>query len=194
MSNVKYTEAMSSFLREHYLLPAPELAQRFNAEFGTSRTSKQIHGARKARGLKTGRTGKFYKGQPAIKGSGSKGPNSTSFKKGARPSNTVKVGTEVVTAKDGYIKVKVAEPNVWEFKHRMVWEKKHGKIPDGYIISFEDLDRTNCNIDNLSLIPRSLLVRYNKLQVNDYDADTRPTIKLIAKINHVSSEITKSAA
>ena len=55
----------------------------------------------------------------------------------------------------------------------------------------EKLDRTNCNIDNLSLIPRSLLVRYNKLQVNDYDADTRPTIKLIAKINHVSSEITK---
>ena len=48
-------------------------------------------------------------------------------------------GTEVMTT-DGYLKIKIAEPNVWRFKHIIEWEKYHGEVPEGMLISFKDGD------------------------------------------------------
>lgn len=61
--------------------------------------------------------------------------NRGSFKKGNRPGNTARVGDETLTD-DGYIRVKVAEPNRWELKHRLVWEKYRGEIPENGVIRF----------------------------------------------------------
>lgn len=49
-----------------------------------------------------------------------------------RTHNTL-VGDEVIND-FGYVKVKVAEPNVWKFKHRIVWELAHGEIPANSVI------------------------------------------------------------
>lgn len=75
----------------------------------------------------------------------------TFFKKGNVPHNKLKVGDEVVTT-DGYLKVKVAEPNKWVAKQRLVWEQYKGKIPKGYKVTFLDKNRLNCNIENLVLV------------------------------------------
>lgn len=75
----------------------------------------------------------------------------TMFKKGNQPYNTLKIGDEVITT-NGYIKVKIGEPNKWKQKHRLVWEQYKGPIPKGYKITFLDGNILNCNIDNLVLV------------------------------------------
>ena len=94
---------------------------------------------------------------------------STMFKKGHRPQTYLPIGSEVVVA-DGYIKIKIADPNVWRWKHRLVWEAANGPIPKGYNIQFKDGNRQNTTLDNLYLISRaeqllkqnSLIARYPK--------------------------------
>ena len=62
------------------------------------------------------------------------------------------------TKDGGYVIVKVADTGVrskdWVPKHRYIWEKAYGKIPEGYIISFLDNDRMNFQLDNLCLMTR----------------------------------------
>ena len=187
MPRFTITAEMDIFLRRHYSLPAPVLTERFNREFNCNRTSKQVHAHRNARGLRTGRTGRFYPGQTRPKGSGAKSATSTSFQKGQNPHNTAKIGAEAIT-KDGYIKIKIAQPKTWKFKHHMVWEKAHGKISAGLVIWFHDQNRENCDLSNLCLIPRSLQVRFNKLQLNGQPEELRETLKLIAQLQHKAGE------
>lgn len=190
MKNFRTTPDMDAFIRQHYLLPAPELTAKFNQQFGTNRTKKQIHGMRKARGLSTGRSGRFYKGQPRIPNSGAKKATSTSFKKGHKPSNIKPVGSQRID-KDGYTQIKIENPNKWAFKHRIVWEKVHGKVPEGHTLWFIDQDRQNCSLNNLELISRSEQVRRNKMSLSKQPKQLRDTIKLIAKLQDQQHRIMK---
>ena len=54
--------------------------------------------------------------------------------------------------KYGYIKVKIAEPNAWEFKHRIIYEKAYGPIPKGMLVALIDGDKTNLSPENMMLI------------------------------------------
>lgn len=78
----------------------------------------------------------------------------TFFKKGNVPHKHVEVGTEAKTT-DGYWKVKVAEPNKWEFMHIQLWERHHGKVPKGMLIYFKDGDQDNVTIENLAMTDRA---------------------------------------
>ncbi len=78
----------------------------------------------------------------------------TMFKKGRESLNKRPVGSERVNV-DGYIEIKVAEPNRWRLKNRVVWEQHHGSIPPGCNIQFKDHNPLNCTIDNLYLITRA---------------------------------------
>ena len=70
------------------------------------------------------------------------------------------VGSERKTK--GYILVKIAEPNVWKEKHRIIYEKYLGEIPAGHKIMFLDGKKTNCNIENLRLVKNSEEIYINK--------------------------------
>lgn len=86
----------------------------------------------------------------------------TQFKKGQRPVNALPVGSEIIST-EGYRKVKVAEPNIWEFIHRQNWEKAHGRIPAGRMVRFKDGDPLNCDLNNLELETRSEhILRFSK--------------------------------
>lgn len=78
----------------------------------------------------------------------------TMFKKGHIPANHKPVGYERLT-RDGYLEIKVSEPNKFVLKHRLVWEQVNGAIPRGYNIQFRDGNRQNIAIENLYLISRS---------------------------------------
>ncbi len=82
-----------------------------------------------------------------------KGSEKTWFKKGHIPANHLPVGSERIT-KDGYIQLKVKEPNIWKLKHRYLYEKHIGKIPASTNVSFKDGNPKNLNLDNLILITR----------------------------------------
>jgi len=78
----------------------------------------------------------------------------TTYRKGHMPHNHVPVGTEAKTA-DGYWKVKVAEPNKWEFIHLRLWEQHHGKVPKGMLVYFKDGNQDNVVIENLAMTDRA---------------------------------------
>ncbi|WP_268799042.1 HNH endonuclease signature motif containing protein [Pseudomonas huanghezhanensis] len=103
----------------------------------------------------------------------------TQFAQGGLPHNHVPIGTEVL-ATDGYLKIKVAEPNKWEWTHRRNWEVAHGPIPKGMVLVFKTPDRTNCDIDNLELLTRSELMRRNSIQ--RYPQDVKDAIRLLGKL------------
>lgn len=101
----------------------------------------------------------------------------TMFKKGNKPATQVPVGTEVVTT-DGYVKVKVADPNKWRLKHHMIWEEHNGPIPKGYNIQFKDKNPLNVTLDNLYIISRADQLRNENSLVARYPADLQAVIRL----------------
>ena len=82
----------------------------------------------------------------------------TRFKKGHSPVNHRPVGSTRVT-KDGYIEVKVAEPDKWKLNSRVVWESVNGKIPKGYVILHINGITTDDGIENLQIMSRAEVVR-----------------------------------
>lgn len=67
---------------------------------------------------------------------------------GGRAHNKAPIGHER-KAVDGYWWVKVADPNIFKLKHRILWEQHHGPIPAGIEITFIDGDKDNITIGNL---------------------------------------------
>jgi hypothetical protein len=157
---------------------AKELGLKRSAEFLASE-----HSGRLQRDNNPGVATRFQKGH----GSWNKGKSfiaggrsmETQFTRGHLPHNHVPVGTEVM-ATDGYLKVKVAEPNAWEWTHRRSWEAAHGPIPKGFLLVFKDGDHTNCNIGNLELITRSELMRRNT--IHRYPEELKTTIRQLGKL------------
>ena len=58
------------------------------------------------------------------------------------------------TDSNGYIYIKVAQPQTWVLKHYLIWEAANGLVPDGHLVYFIDGDRSNFNLDNLAVRPK----------------------------------------
>ena len=167
-----------------------ELLELMNEKFEYEFSSQQIESALRRYNLKTGNTGQFKKYQePWNKGlKGYIGANKTSFKKGTIPPNYKPVGTERF-AKDGYIEVKVKDPNVWELKHRYIYKKHHGEIPNGYNVIFADKNISNFDIDNLILVSKAEMLILNKNKFIFEDKELTKAGVNIAKILDKTSNL-----
>ena len=168
-----------------------EITVLMNEKFEYQFTESQIKGALNRYKLQTGLNGNFKKGStPWNKGlKGYMGANKTSFKKGAIPPQYRPVGSERVN-KEGYLEVKIADPNKWELKHRYIYKKHYGDIPKGHNVIFADTDKTNFNIDNLILVSKSemLILNRNKLIYEDNEL-TKVGVniaKVIDKVKKIS--------
>lgn len=161
---IKYTPEQLAFIEANCTLERKVLTEKVNSAFDTQFNVDHIKSLCTRKGWKSGRTGQFIKGQRNWN-AGTKGvmkANSGSFKKGDPVWNHKPVGYERVCPKDGYILIKTAEPRTFKHKHRVVWEEHNGAIPDNHVVVFKNMDRTDCRIDNLVLLSRSELVRYNQ--------------------------------
>lgn len=114
----------------------------------------------------------------------------TRFKKGNRPQNHKQVGYERTT-RDGYIEVKVAEPNIFKLKHRVVWEKHNGKIPTGHNVQFKDGNRLNVDIENLYIINRSDQMKNENSMYARYPKDVQLAIHAKGVLNREINKLTK---
>lgn len=193
MYGMKYTDEMKQFILDNYKERYnQELADLFNQKFNTNITSRMIKSYKANNKLNSGLTGKFRKGQtPHNKGK--KMPKEvyekvkhTMFAKGNVPPNHRPVGSERIS-KDGYIEVKVAEPNKWRLKQRVVYEEAKGKIPEGCTIIFLDGNKQNCNIDNLRCITRSELLYLNCNGLNNSNEITETGI-LMARLDRAKNK------
>lgn len=193
MYGMKYTDEMKQFILDNYKgRYNQELADLFNQKFNTNITSRTIKSYKANNKLNSGLTGKFRKGQiPHNKGK--KMPKEvyekvkhTMFAKGNVPPNHRPVGSERIS-KDGYIEVKVAEPNKWRLKQRVVYEEAKGEIPEGCPIIFLDGNKRNFDIENLRCITRSELLYLNCNGLNNSNEITETGI-LMARLDRAKNK------
>ncbi len=155
----KYTPEEHEFLKE--FIPGhtyAEIIEAYNQKFEEPITRSRVKGYMANHKINNGLTGRFKKGNvpfnKGCRGICAAGCEKTWFKTGHVPANHRAVGSERIT-KDGYIEIKIAEPNKWQLKHRFVWEEVNGPIPKGRNIRFLDGDKLNCNIENLALVSKA---------------------------------------
>ena len=162
-----------------------EMAELVSKTFHKEINVKQIKAIRGRLKIDSGLTGRFEKGHvPPNKGrKGYHAPGSEKgwFKKGSQPWNKMKVGDEAWTT-DGYLKVKIAEPNKWKMKHVLEWEKAHGPIPEGKMLTFLNGDHADCRPENLALITNAENLTMNHLKVRSSDPEATRTGITVAKL------------
>jgi hypothetical protein len=180
----KYTKEQLRFIEKNHELPRAELTELFNSVFTMQRTVPAIVGICKRNGWNASSTGRFVKGGvPFNKGlKGFMGRNRTTFAKGNIPVNFKEIGSERITP-DGYVEIKVQNPNKWRLKHLVVWEKEHGAVPKGHCVTFLDGSRTNCNIANLRLVKRAEQLTFNARGYAKYPKEFIPTLRNVVELD-----------
>ena len=179
-----------------------ELCDRLNEKFKTNHSLNRVKRFKYNHKLNSGLTGRFKKGHTTF----NKGlkqtdfmsdeaierTKKTRFKKGLKSHNKKPLGSERICTKDGYIIVKVGEPDAWKHKHRVVWEKVNGPIPKGHKIVFLDGDKNNISIDNLKIVSSGALAIVNRHIGLSDDEQLNETIyntaDLQAKLSNVEEE------
>lgn len=116
--------------------------------------------------------------------------NSGRYKKGHSGTRTKNIGDEFVDS-EGYIHIKIKEPNVWVEKQRYVYEKYYGTIPDGFHVIFLDQDKTNCNIENLKLVSNKTKLIAKNRHLLTKDKELTETGLLVAELISKASELSR---
>lgn len=180
----KFTQDEAKFIEEHVIGRGNlELTEMFNARFCLGLSVRQIKAYKKNHQLSSGLTGRFCSEHtPANKGrKGVGGWEPTQFKKGHKPWNYQPVGSERVNT-EGYVDIKIADPNKWRAKHKLIWEAAHGPIPKGHVLIFGDGNKKNIKLDNLILVSRKQLVRLNQHNLIQSDTELTKAGIIIADI------------
>ena len=175
-----------NFIRENAKgLTQKELTKLVNSTLGTKYTVEQIENMKGRYHISSGLTGHFEKGHiPKNKGTKMiaevyKKCAATMFKKGHIPKNYREVGSERIT-KDGYTKIKIADPNKWKLKHIFIWEKNYGPKPDHHCIIFLDGNKQNFALSNLKLITRNENARLNQKNLrSEFPGVTEANITIV---------------
>ena len=187
--SILFTKAEQDFIAEHYkgILTA-DLTDMLNKEFGTNYKPSQLRSYKKNRHMASGVDGTFRaEGRRYKLPKGTRIPGSEKgwFKKGQMPHNHLEVGAQVFTF-DGYIKVKIAEPNYWEFLHKLVWQEANGPIPPEHNIIFLDGNKQNCSLENLYCIPKD---EYGALQsLRSENPEITLTAAAVVKLKYLALE------
>jgi len=136
-------------------------ADLMNETFGLNLTALQVKELRRRLHPEVGKTILTYK-------------NPTQFKKGERPHNYQPIGTEAVKW-DGYLWVKVADPDVWKQKHILMWEKAYGPRQPGEKITFLNNDRFDIRLDNLAKVSDSVNSYMTSMHLRNSDPELART-------------------
>jgi hypothetical protein len=142
MKQHHYTPEERQFLKDNVAGRSyAELTDMFNRKFNLSCSVIMIKNISSYFGLKNGILSKFH-----IVGHYDRCP----------------IGQENICNSKGYILVKIANPSVWRYKHKLVWEAANGPVPEGHVILFADGNKLNINLDNLLLVSTQELAVMNK--------------------------------
>jgi len=167
-------EEQLDFIRReaNSLRTTPELAEMFNARFGTTYKPAIFYYWR-------------HRLVPEVK-----------LNWGGR--ERLPLGTERTDAA-GYIRVKVSEEGSkserWKYKHVLLWENQYGPCPSSHQVCFLDNDKTNFSLDNLMAIHKGMLT-FMSLKKIPKSALKVPgagsTLAALHQLVHQSSEIKRT--
>ena len=199
-----YTDAwpkeIRDFVLENYKGASPhQMIALIKEKFGKEYSFNQVKGFYGRNHLDSGLTGRFEPGNiPWTKGKkwseymseeAQKNSRRTCFEHAHIPDNHLPVGS-IRETKDGYLIKKVQERGYqrdrWKLLHKLVWEENFGPIPEGMIVSFRDLDKKNCEPENLMLISKSENARLNKRGLRFEDPDlTNAAVSMVRLENAI---------
>ncbi len=197
---INYSKEQLDWVKANATLVIGDLHSQFVKKFPEMDvTGVNLHSLRKRKGWRTGRTGQFQPGHvsrsPFQKGEHA--GRKYEFKPGHKPHNSKPIGYETVDA-DGYVKVCIKQTNPYSgadtmmaFKHRLVWEEVNGPIPKGQLLIFLDGNKLNCDINNLLLIDRALLVRLNQAKYKEAPAELKPLILKVCQLKSKAFSVMK---
>ena len=159
-------EFMMNFIPGH---EESEIRAEFLEKFGIELSESQIGNFKHKYHVKSGTNGgRFKKGQKAhnkgkkVSAETYRKVKPTMFKKGNIPHNHREIGSTRIDT-DGYVMIKIAEPNKWQLLQHYVWEKENGrKLLKNECVIFLDGNKENFEPDNLMAIKRSELARINQ--------------------------------
>jgi len=185
----KFTEKQREFIEENAVgLKTIALTDLVNTRFGIDLNKNQVRAFKKNNNIKSGLNCQYKKGHvPYTKEKpGTRGWKESQFKKGHQPHNHHPVGTERISG-DGYVDIKIADPNVWKGKHILTWEKHNGPVPEGKLIIFGDKNNRNFDINNLLLVTRGELATLNRYSLIKNDTEITKVGINIVKVKHAIS-------
>jgi hypothetical protein len=187
----RYTTEEKNFIRNNIIGRShADMTKLFNEHFDLEDerkvSLKQMTNFLKNNRIRNGLDSRFRSGPDHICYSkkGRKGYNlsgNTLFKKGPENPKYVPMGSER-NVENGYIKVKIGDPKIWQYKHIVIWEEAHGKVPKDHFVLFADRDRSNFSLDNLILVSRRELGIMNLYQLISTDKELTMIGKSIADI------------
>lgn len=200
---ISYSAAELRWIEQNCALTRRELHARFCLKFRRSDVSlDNLKSLCTRRGWKTGRDGRFAKGQVSWN-FGKKmqpHPNSTAtqFKKGNRTGRAnhlyKPIGSERV-ANGGYLERKIHDglplQSRWRAVHLIRWEEQNGPVPAGHCLKCMDGNKQNTDPDNWLCIPRAMLPRLNGRFGRDFDAappELKKTILATVQLEHAARE------
>lgn len=146
-----------------------ELQNMIEKNFNGRITTNHIAYIKNRYGIKSGRIGQFEKGHKPLK---------------HRP-----IGYEKNI--NGYVYIKIGEPSIYTSKQRYIYEKMHGKIPEGCIVIFADKNKTNFNPDNLILISKQEFLIMNDNGLYKEDVELTKTGVTLSKIINQLRKLSK---
>lgn len=165
MTRNPYTEEQIGFIKQFgSIMSNEELTLMLNEKFNTEHSAKSVRTRTKQLGI--------FK---------------TSETRSRIAKNTgYEVGTSKILGGYEYIKVDTGTGNGfygnWKRKCRLVWEENYGEIPDGCMIVFLNGDTTDCRIENLAMINKSVASRmtngHGRKLWSEFPEVTKTAIKL----------------
>ena len=196
--DILYSRAELDFIEAHRTRPRRRLHEMFVEKFGRTDVSLvNIKALCTRKGWMTGRTGRFEKGAvPANKGKSmpyNSNSARTQFKIGHLPHNTKYAGHERLS-KNGYVEISIEQTNPhtgfhrrYVLKHRWLWERENGPVPDGMALKCLDGNKQNTDPSNWKPVPRAMLPRLNGIYGRGYDdapAEIKPSIMAVTELEH----------
>ena len=151
--------------------PRKAIVDKINKKFNLNLSMRQLRDCMNSRGIRNNIDKKF------------------SAKDGNRCQQEKPIGT-ISRWECGYTRIKTGD-NEWEFIQRYIWKKHHGEIPPGHSVIFLDGNTDNYNIENLALVNRNELMKYNSMRLNSNDIELNKTAVNLAKLIVKVKEIEK---
>jgi len=186
--NKLLTDEQRDFVVDAYKrLSISDVTTELNKEFGTNFKVKQLIAYVANHNIESGRRGCFSdNNEPWNKGLKGKGickPNAGSFKPGNMPVTTLPLYSERLS-KDDIIEIKVPCESGTKYvpKQRYIYEQTHGKIPEGFVVTFRDGNRTNFDPKNLIAISRSELMAMCRNEYRKQPNELKPTVLALSKL------------
>jgi hypothetical protein len=205
---IPYSATELAWIEARAHLPRRQLHTAFLAAFNRHDVSQaNLTSLCKRRGWLTGRTGRFAPGHTVRGGGNPDHPNAvaTRFRKGNRPHTYRGPGHETVDPKDGYVWIIVAETNPHTgaptrrvMKHRWLWEKANGPVPEGHALKCLDGNRQNTDPDNWIAVPRAILPRltgrWRSIPYDSAPDELKPILLAVARLEYAAQEAKRKRA